>query len=209
MRGRVVVALVLLAIGVAWLLDLAGQLVRHRRVVAEPPHRHRARAAPLRGQALARTDGPRYAAPVALIVVALLILLPPWPAWTQQEPWRTGRIHNEPRRGHLGPEDVAAFREQRLDAPDGTEYRGGELTAVFGSLDADLTRAKPPPDGARMKATSVLGGVKVRVPAGWRVSVHGTPVLGATVDRTAHRADGPTLDIEAVAVFGNVEVTNG
>lgn len=228
MKGRIVAAILLLAIGLAWLLEIQGRtifpggwsvwwpailIVVGLAQMAVAPRNWRGGAVLVLIGAVFQAwtlgylsdDIWVYAAPVALIVIAILILLPPWrtrtPAAAAGAPWREGPP------GKIGPEDVAVFSGHRLDAQG--EYKGGELTAVFGNLDADLRQARLPPEGARMKATSVFGGVHIRVPADWRVEVHGTPVLGRTANLTVTRPDGPKLDIEAVAVFGNVEVTNG
>ena len=89
-------------------------------------------------------------------------------------------------------------------------FQGGSLTAVLGGVTLDLRGALPVPEGARVNATAVLGGVDVLVPEGWRVTVSGTPILGGVADRTTPRDDlpagAPRLHVDAVAVLGGVDV---
>lgn len=226
MRGRVFVALLLVGIALAWALDVQGyvlfpgglaewwpsiiillglaQLVLSRGAWRGPA------IVVLVGVALQVWEldvlpprAWRYLGPVALLVLALVLLLPaksPTPPWTEH-------AREDSRRSHGAGSDAAIFSSVRADVPS-VEYKGGELTAVFGSLDADFSRAKLPPEGARLKVTSVFGGVRIRVPAEWRVEVHGTPVAGKWTNTTRSPPEGPVLRVEATPVFGNVEIGN-
>lgn len=226
MKGRIVIALVLVVAGVAWALDLQGRtvfpggfatwwpsiliLVGIVGMLVEPRGWRGSFVlvvvgAVLQAWTLGYVDDRwwAYLAPAALILVGILILLPPYgSSRAPTRPSESARRESAP----LGPEDVAIFAGRHMDARAGEEYKGGELTAVFGNLDADLRAAKLPQSGARLKATSVFGGVSIRVPPEWRVEVHGTPVMGRTENRTHGDPSGPKLDVEAVAVFGAVEV---
>lgn len=144
-----------------------------------------------------------YAAPAALIALALLLLLPPYTR--APSGWRE-TARTQWRAEHGGQGDLAIFSDHQT-RPEG-EWRGGELTSVFGNLRADLTQVKLPPEGASMKATGVFGGVDVRVPPGWRVEMKGVPVFGRVRNETRPPPDGPVLRVEAVGVFGHVDVAN-
>lgn len=225
MKGRIVFAIIAIAIGIAWMLDLAGRPVFPGGISTWWPSiviaigivqlifsRGKWRGPfviVLLGLALQAweldiipRDFWRFLAPAALILLGLIILLPPYRRSSRPAQPESPRRAREP----IGPEDVAVFAQRHI-APTG-EYKGGELTAVFGRLEADLTKATLPEGGARVKATSVFADLAIRVPTGWRVQMHGTPVLGQTVMRASTTAGGPRLDIEAVAVGGNVEVIN-
>jgi predicted membrane protein len=92
-------------------------------------------------------------------------------------------------------------------------FRTASLTAVFGGVTLDLRDARPAPDGARISATAAFGGVDILVPEGWRISVTGTPIFGGVEDSTRHSAhlpdDAPTLIVDALVIFGGVEITHG
>jgi Cell wall-active antibiotics response 4TMS YvqF/Domain of unknown function (DUF5668) len=89
-------------------------------------------------------------------------------------------------------------------------FRGAWLTAIFGGITLDLRRARPAPEGASINATVAFGGIDILVPKGWRISVRSTPIFGGLDDKTDHSqapaADAPTLHIDAVAVFGGVDI---
>jgi predicted membrane protein len=91
-------------------------------------------------------------------------------------------------------------------------FQGAWLTGIFGGVTLDLRDAHPAPEGATVNATVVFGGVQVIVPRGWRISLRSTPILGGVEDKTDHSqppaADAPTLHVDAVTVFGGVEIKN-
>jgi len=88
-------------------------------------------------------------------------------------------------------------------------FRRGSVTAVLGGLTLDLTRATPVPGGASVSVTAVFGGVEVVVPPGWVVTVRGLPLFGGwddTTDRSGRGPDSPRLEIQALVLFGGLEV---
>ena len=89
-------------------------------------------------------------------------------------------------------------------------FRGAWLTAIFGGVTLDLRDARPAPEGASINATAAFGGIEIIVPRGWRVSVRSTPIFGGLDDKTEHTPpppeDAPALHIDAVSIFGGVEI---
>jgi predicted membrane protein len=89
-------------------------------------------------------------------------------------------------------------------------FRGAWLTAVFGGIDLDLRDARPASEGASVNATAAFGGIEILVPKGWRISVRSTPIFGGIEDKTDHSvsaaADAPSLHVDAVTVFGGVQI---
>jgi hypothetical protein len=89
-------------------------------------------------------------------------------------------------------------------------FRGASLTAVFGGVTLDLRDARPAPDGARITATAAFGGIDILVPHGWRIAMKSTPIFGGVEDKTRHDpdlpADAPLLTLDALAAFGGVTV---
>jgi predicted membrane protein len=89
-------------------------------------------------------------------------------------------------------------------------FRGGWLTAVFGGVTLDLRSARLAPDGASINATAAFGGIEILVPRGWRITIRSTPIFGGAEDKTDRTTppadDAPTLRIDAVCVFGGVDV---
>jgi cell wall-active antibiotic response 4TMS protein YvqF len=135
----------------------------------------------------------------ALIILVGLVIVARW----------TGRtIHTG-----VSREDVirttAVFSGPKL-ASTSQHFEGAWLTAVFGGVTLDLRGARPAPDGASVNATVAFGGVEILVPRGWHISVRGTPILGGVEDKTDRSEppaqDAPTLHIDALSVFGGVEI---
>jgi predicted membrane protein len=89
-------------------------------------------------------------------------------------------------------------------------FRGGELTAVMGGCEVDLRHAVIKEPEAVLNLTAIWGGIKLRVPGTWSVSIQGTPLLGGYDDKTIQPA-GPgakRLIIKGAALMGGIEITN-
>ncbi len=89
-------------------------------------------------------------------------------------------------------------------------FQGAWLTAIFGGVTLDLRGARPAPEGASVNATVAFGGIDILVPKGWRISVRTTPIFGGLEDKTDHSEppapDAPVLHVDALSVFGGVEI---
>jgi predicted membrane protein len=92
------------------------------------------------------------------------------------------------------------------------DFRGGQITAIFGGVEINLRRAAMRGDTAVLQIDALFGGVEVKVPATWMVVVEGTSVFGGFSDETAHPSiDSPGLKrlvLKGGAVFGGVSVKN-
>jgi hypothetical protein len=139
-----------------------------------------------------------YVWPALLIVAGLLIV---------------GRWQGRTIPAAAGEENVvrstAVFGGPKL-VSTAQRFRGAWLTAIFGGITLDLRDARPAPEGASINATAVFGGVDVLVPKGWRISVRSTPIFGGLDDKTDHSTppadDAPTLHVDAVLVFGGMDI---
>jgi predicted membrane protein len=91
---------------------------------------------------------------------------------------------------------------------------GGEITAVMGGVQLDLTRATLAPVNGTGRREAVLdvfamwGGIEVFVPEGWVVDGRVFPFLGGFEDKTRPVPDerAPRLIVRGMAVMGGVEV---
>jgi hypothetical protein len=120
------------------------------------------------------------------------------------------------RRKDEGDESTAGIR--RVVALGGVELRPGnpELSRVRLDLltvgaRLDLTGRPHVPDGVDLTVRALMGGVAVRVPAGWHVwwSCRGPGGVGIARDADAVRTDderGADLRIHADVAFGGVGV---
>lgn len=90
-------------------------------------------------------------------------------------------------------------------------FRGGKVTAVFGGLEIDLTKAKLAPGRNEIELACVFGGATIIVPDTWFVTIEVTPVLGGFSD-VRKLSPGRTVDpsaqlvIKGAVVFGGGEI---
>lgn len=91
-------------------------------------------------------------------------------------------------------------------------FRGGELSAVMGGVELDLTQAQAAGGRAILDVFAIWGGIDVRVPDDWRVEVEATPVM-AGIESNARLAPGAdaagTLVVRGFVMMGGVEIKNG
>jgi predicted membrane protein len=90
-------------------------------------------------------------------------------------------------------------------------FKGGEVVAVFGGSDINLTQADF--EGViRMDVVAIFGGVKIVVPPGWEVRSEVTAIFGGLDDRRTLGVPAveprKILIIEGVAMFGGVDIRN-
>jgi predicted membrane protein len=89
-------------------------------------------------------------------------------------------------------------------------FRGGEATAILGGCEIDLTGAEIEDTSAVLNCFAFMGGVDLRVPDEWAVSIQGTPILGGFEDKTRRpRGDAQKrLVVKGFAILGGITVKN-
>ena len=88
-------------------------------------------------------------------------------------------------------------------------FKGGEITSIFGGAELDLRRVKVSTEGCTLNMTAIFGGIEISVPSDWRVVVTGTPILGAIEDKTVRpegEKAGPEVRINCTVAFGGIEI---
>lgn len=141
--------------------------------------------------------------PLILIVIGGSILfermgieLPPLP----------GRSH-DPNSVNI----VAIFggAEERAESE---AFTGGELTAIFGGVEADLRQTTPAEHPIVINAFALFGGVEMKVPAEWHVRRDVIGIFGGTDDSRKQKPDGPSeqtdLVVTGFALFGGIDIAN-
>ena len=87
-------------------------------------------------------------------------------------------------------------------------FKGGKISAVFGGIELDLTKAKLAPGRNILEIAAVFGGATIIVPDSWYVTIEVTPVLGGFNDeRKLH--PGRTMDTESQLVIKGAVVFGG
>lgn len=100
--------------------------------------------------------------------------------------------------------------EHRISAKN---FTGGEIVAIFGGFEIDLSQAEMEGDRAEIEITSLFGGGELRVPEHWTVQIEGAGIFGGYGDKTVHpqiNSASPRkfLIIRGVSIFGGVSIKN-
>jgi hypothetical protein len=100
-------------------------------------------------------------------------------------------------------------------------FCGGEVVAIFGGYEIDLTEAAMAGDQIEIEAVNIFGGGEIRVPYGWEVYMQTVGIFGGCGDRTRHPDPVPPgakfpdgspvpqpkrLIVRGVAIFGGLTV---
>ncbi len=99
---------------------------------------------------------------------------------------------------------------RRVDSQD---FQGGEAFSMFGGIQVDLRNAASTREEIHIEANSIFGGIDLRVPEAWTVTVKGAGIFGGYEDKTldariAPAAKQPHLIVSGLAMFGGVTVRN-
>lgn len=91
------------------------------------------------------------------------------------------------------------------------EFRGGDVTAIMGGHEIDLRGAAPPANGrVELDLFVWWGGVDLRIPEDWKVSLEGVVLMGGVEDHSRAPVGEPRghLILKGLVVMGGVEVKN-
>ncbi len=90
-------------------------------------------------------------------------------------------------------------------------FKGGDVTAIFGGSDINLTQADFN-DTVTLDLVAIFGGVKIIIPPDWEVKSEVTAIFGGIDDKraAAQLGVGPRkiLVLKGVALFGGVDIRN-
>jgi predicted membrane protein len=104
--------------------------------------------------------------------------------------------------------DASAVMSGIVLKNDSQDFQGGEISTVMGAVEVDLRQASIAGE-ARLHLSVIMGGVEIKVPRDWSISIAGTPTLGGIEDKTIPpMAPGKRLVVEGSVVMGGVEISN-
>lgn len=91
-------------------------------------------------------------------------------------------------------------------------FKGGDIVAVFGGCDVNLTQADFEGE-IRIEIVAIFGGAKIIVPTGWEIKSEITAILGGMDDKRAIQpmvegAPRKLLVITGLALFGGIDIRN-
>lgn len=187
---------------------------------------------------MADLDLSKYYFALAFIVVGLFLIFKPQRKNIRGDKWKKRYAHfdfaDEHRRERWGDkrwgnkqetaegEPVVIEEQDILEATSfcgscnqnvfSKNFKGGEVVAIFGGCDINLTQADFQ-GTVVMDVVAMFGGIKLVVPANWEVRSEVTAIFGGMDDKRAavmpaDEGMRKILIIKGVALFGGVEIKN-
>ena len=104
-------------------------------------------------------------------------------------------------------EYCATFAGQNIKF-DGEKFNGTELTAVFGGVKCDLTKAIIENDVV-INATSVFGGIEIYVSDDVNVKIKSSSIFGGVSEKRksdVKNENSHTIYVNATCIFGGVDI---
>lgn len=99
--------------------------------------------------------------------------------------------------------------DRRVDSQD---FTGGEILALFGGVQLDLSRAAMTKEEIHIEVNAIFGGIEIRVPDSWLVIMRGSGIFGGFNNEThpppRSGEKQPALIVTGAAVFGGVNIKN-
>jgi predicted membrane protein len=104
--------------------------------------------------------------------------------------------------------DVVAVFGGNTQTVYSKNFKGGDISAVFGGADIIMTQADFT-ETASLDVTAIFGGIKLIVPHHWAIKSNVTAIFGSVEDKRSHLTPGEiqkTLILEGTAMFGGIEI---
>ncbi|MBS1559359.1 MAG: hypothetical protein JST69_11610 [Bacteroidetes bacterium] len=140
-----------------------------------------------------------YIWPMAIILVGLWMMMKP------RKHRREWRYDNAPATDdQLDVNSVFGGSKKKIMTHD---FKGGEINTVFGGNDIDFTQADIN-GSAMLEVNVVFGGVKLIVPAHWKIQSDVDCVFASVEDkrRDTSETSDKTLILKGTVVFGGIEI---
>lgn len=135
--------------------------------------------------------------PVALIVIGAVMLF-------GYQRFRTDRTQSVD--GEFNVSSIFAGSNQ---STAGEPFRGGSVSATFGSVELDLSAATAVDGAATVNANALFGRIHLRVPPDWAVDVRSSATFGSIESKRAEPAEpGARLTVTGSCLFGGIEITS-
>jgi predicted membrane protein len=149
----------------------------------------------------------QFLIPIALLIIGLVILMPK--KHTKKFRYYHREVTSEKITGGLEEVNIFAGGSKFINSDD---FRGGEITCIFGGSELNFRNAILNPKGAVLDITCIFGGCTLFVPEDWTVVIETTNVFAGFTDSRLksnyNRATDPNkvLVIKGVCIFGGGEI---
>jgi predicted membrane protein len=88
------------------------------------------------------------------------------------------------------------------------EFSGGKAAMIFSGGRIDLSRVRSRRKEIEIELVAIFGGIRLIVPADWKVKSEGAAIVGGYDNRTSGEAGKTVLRVTGAAIFGGVEIVN-
>jgi len=90
--------------------------------------------------------------------------------------------------------------------------KGGNITAIFGGSEIDLTATKMSDEGTVVDVFTMFGGTKFIIPGSWQVKSEAVSLFGGLTDKRHIKPSDDVSDkvflIKGLVLFGGIEIKN-
>jgi len=90
--------------------------------------------------------------------------------------------------------------------------KGGNITAIFGGSEIDLTTANMSTEGTVIDVFAMFGGTKFIIPGSWQVKSEAVSLFGGLTDKRHIKPTDEVADktflIKGLVLFGGIEIKN-
>ena len=135
--------------------------------------------------------------PVALIAIGAAIIFGYWRFGAE-------RVHGTGNEFNV----TSFFSGSNLSAAS-ERFRGGNVSATFGSVELDLRAAAGVDGAATVNANALFGRINLRVPPDWAVDVRSSAAFGSIESKRAEPSDPRArLTVTGSCLFGGILITS-
>jgi predicted membrane protein len=144
-----------------------------------------------------------FAWPIVMIAIGLFIMLKPRKRWKNRYDNGSTFVSSEET---LDTTAIFSGQKKKLITKD---FKGGEITTMFGGTELDFTQADIVRI-AEIDMTTIFGGTKLVVPANWNIKSEVVCIFGGIddkrpTDRSLPGAD-KTLVLKGTVIFGGIDI---
>ena len=156
-----------------------------------------------------------YIWPIIIIAIGLMMIFRPkrrredWGRWRERRAARYSGYNTEEKTDETFFDSTNIFGGSKK-VVIAKDFRGGDLTMIFGGADINFTQADI--NGtAELDVTQIFGGAKLIVPSNWRVRTDDLICIFAGFDdkrnpNTLTPDDNKVLNIKGTCIFGGIDI---
>jgi hypothetical protein len=144
-----------------------------------------------------------------LILIAVGAALLAQRVWTPKVAWGPRTGPNPSPAATLSEAAMFSGGKRKIVTQD---FRGGDVSCIFGGFDLDFRKAGITGDSATLVVNAIFGGCDIKVPESWDVVLEITAIFGGCDDKTLHPEPSmpgvKKLYLRGEAIFGGIDVKN-